>query len=125
MRYLFLSLIFWSCTNKVIEVQKPIEDDIANPYVIVEDPNQFETMDKSFTFKFKCYTFNAPQWKTHRIKCWRLITDEGYELIDTNLTEEHERVDLKFEKSGGHWIGVTCVQENGNIGHELIHILTR
>lgn len=119
MKYLIPILLLFSCSSNIQQLPEP--NDIADPYVICIEPSPFEMMDSAFQIKFRCYAFNAPQWQRHYIKCWRLVTDENYELIDTNLTEEWEMVDLKFKKSGGHWVGITAVQDNGKLCNEIIH----
>ena len=122
MRYLIIALLLWSCADKVEHIEEP--EIFANPYIIIHDPEKYEIMDSSFNIRFKCYPFNAPRWEKHSIKYWRLITDESYEIIDTNLTEELEKVHLTFKRPGGHWIAITAMQDNHNIGHEIIHIVT-
>lgn len=123
MRYLIIALLLWSCSSNIQQLPEP--DFISYPSIIIRDPEQLEIMDSAFTIKFKCYPFHDPRYENHYIKWWQLVTDEGYELLDTNLTEEHELVDLKFKKPGGHWIGISAMQENGNVSHEIIHIITR
>lgn len=123
MRYLIFALLLWSCSSNIQQV--PEFDEISEPYIIVHYPRQFQIVDSVFQINFKCYPFNAPRWQKHTITHWRLVTDENIEIIDETSPEELEKVDIVFKKRGGHWIGITAMQDNGNIHNEMIHIIRR